>query len=166
MKRLIFIPILFLSLGLFAQMGDANIRGYKGIVFAYLSATAGTTTTVAGTYYYLAGTFTNETMNEFAIVGDTLTYQGSDGLALVALTASFTTDVANAEITVALKKNGVIEVNSEMTVEIGATTDITSLALVDLLNLSTDDNVSIWIKSDQAGAVITAQKVTTSIIIL
>ena len=101
-------------------------------------------------------------MNGWSIVSDTLTYQGNTGITMVIFTGSFSSDTNNTEITIALKKNGVLQENSEMTVEINQTTDINSIALVDMFSMQKGDNISLWIKSDKTGAVITAKKITTS----
>ena len=54
----------------------------SAVAFAYVSTPAATTTTVAGTYYRMEGTFTNETLEAFAIESDKLTYKGQPGIFL------------------------------------------------------------------------------------
>ena len=131
-------------------------------VYAYVSTPQNTTTTVAGTYYRLAGTFTNEILEGFFIDVDTLTYQGQKGCFEIQVSASFITDTNNTEITLALFKNGVLQANSIMTGEIDATTDKMPLSLVDVIELEEDDTIEIKVASDKAGAVIQAITLNTS----
>lgn len=130
--------------------------------YAYISTPAVTTTTEAGTYYRLEGTFTNEISNGFSIVGDKLTYSGQTQLFEIKVCASFQSDTVNTEITMALYKSGVLQTNSLMTVEVDATTDIHNIALIDVIELADEDNIEIRIKSDKAGAEITAVTGNTS----
>ena len=160
----ILIPLVFIGVVLIGQK-TVFVSDARGIAFAYITTPAATTTTNAGQYYYFASTFTNETAINFGVVSDTLTYTGMKGMAQVMFTASLTTDTNNTEVTVGIKKNGVIEANSEMTVEISSTTDIMPIVVWDLIALNPGDNLSIWIKSDKAGAVITPVKGTTSAVI-
>ena len=142
--------------------GIINMDNYG--VYAYLSTPSTTTTTNAGQYYYMTGTFTNEVMYNFAIVSDTLTYQGNITTCFeIILNGSFSSDTPNTEITIGLFKNGAIQANSEMTVEVNQTTDIVQISTCDVLELTNGDRISIWIKSDKAGAKIDNVKFTTSL---
>ena len=162
MKRIL-IVLAFVPFGLFAQT-SIDICDLHSTVYAYMSTPATTTTTDAATYYYLQGTFTNETMKNFDVVSDTLTYQGLKGCGLLLFTGTFKADTNDTEITVCVKKNGVVETNSEMTMLIeSANKSIGAVAIVDNLCLNPSDRISLWIKSDKAGAVITPVKVNTTI---
>jgi len=161
MKKLLAILILLTPMILLAQK-TINICDNNATAFAYVSSPGTTTTTNTGEYYYLQGSFTNETMSGWAIVGDTLTYQGVEADIMIVLHGSFSTDTNNTEITIGIKKNGVIEVNSQMTVEINSTTDIANLSTCDVIRMKNGDNLSLWIKSDKAGAQITTETFTTT----
>ncbi len=130
--------------------------------YAYISTPANTTCTNAGQYYVLAGIFTNEILEGFAIETFILTYKGQKKCFEIKVNASFTTDTANTEISLALFKNSVLQANSIMTVEIDKTTDKAMISLVDVLELEEDDTIEIKVASDKAGAVLQAITGNTS----
>ena len=135
----------------------------KSGAFAYVSTPAATTTTVAGDWYRLAGTFTNEILEDFNITSDKLTYIGEETqLFQIIVMATFQSNTVNTTVTLGLFKNGVLEENSQMATKVVQTTDTKALALVDAVSLAKDDNIEIKIKSDKAGAEVTATHVTTS----
>ena len=102
--------------------------------YAYISTPANTTTTLADTWYRLEGTFTNEVLEGFDIVTEKLTYLGQTQCFEIKVNASFTSDINNTEITMALFKNDVLQTNSIMTVEINQITDKIMISLVDMKN--------------------------------
>ena len=132
-------------------------------VYAYISTPAQTTCTLADTYYFLEGTFTNEIMDQWAVVPP-LTYQGGCTCKFeVQVNAAVESDTANNLVTLALYKNGVLQVNSEMSVYIKNVTEEYTIPTVDVLEFAPGDYIEIYIKCSQAGAKLTANKLTTSL---
>ena len=133
-------------------------------VFAYIDTPAATTTTLAGTYYKVAGAWTNEILNKFSIDGVTFNLQ-YDGVKTkcfdISVNASISSNTVNSVVTMGLRKNGVLETNSLMSVKLAQTTDIQAISFNDVLDLETGDEVEIVMMSDQAGAEVTAQTLTT-----
>lgn len=130
--------------------------------YAYISTPANTTCTNAGEYYLLQGIFTNEILKGFSIDAFILTYNGQKQCFEIKVNASFITDTANTEISMALFVNDVLQSNSIMVVEIDKTTDKQMISLVDVLELEAGDEVSIRVASDKAGAIIQAITGNTS----
>jgi len=134
-------------------------------VYAYISLSDGTTCTNADQYYFLQGTFENEIMQCWE-ANAALSYCGCDGNSNhfeVDINASFESDTGNNLITLALFKNGALQLNSEMSIYIKNTAEVYSVSLVDVILFAPNDYTSIKIKSSQAGAVVTAQKMTASL---
>jgi len=132
-------------------------------VYAYISTPAGTTCTLADTYYFLEGTFTNEVLEQWEITPP-LTYKGGCTCKFeVQANASVSSDTANNLLTLAFFKNGVLQANSEMSVYIKNTSELYTIPTVDVIEFEPDDNVEIRVKASQAGSVITAEKFTTSL---
>lgn len=128
---------------------------------AYVSSSDSVTTTVAGTYYRLAGTFTNAVLNGFAIESDKLTLKGQPSNILVAFCGSLSSDTISTEMSVGIKVNGTLRTGSVMTVDAAATTNTVAISLTDVIAMDTDDNIEIVVKSDKAGAAITTHTATT-----
>ena len=134
--------------------------------FAYISTPAPTITTVAGSYYKVEGVFTNETLDKFSINASfNLQYDGtSTKLFKIVVSATLSSDTVNSVVTAGLEKNGVLEPNSLMSVKLVQTSDKNNITFVDLIELSTGDEIKIVLTSDQVGAEITAETLTTSAI--
>jgi len=134
----------------------------KDGVYAYLSTPAETTCTLADTYYFLEGTFTNEVLEQWEITPP-LTYIGAAPRYFkITVNASITTDTANNLIHIALYKNGALQGNSQMGIFIKNTTEEYTVGTVDVLEFNPGDNVEIRAMASQAGSKITAEHLTTS----
>ena len=135
-----------------------NKRG----VFAYIDNPLPTMCAVAGQYYRLDGEFTNETIKGFSIATGTLVYLGMPCFFEVIIDAAFTSDTVNTKITLAVFKNGSLRVGSQMDVLVTLPIDVKPIPLVDVFKLVEGDTIEIRVKSDKAGAEVTALHLTTS----
>lgn len=141
-----------------------SIHYTKSVAFAYISTPAGTTTTVAGDWYRLEGTFTNEQLRGFSIVSNKLQYGGQTQCFQITILGTFESDTAGTTLTVGIYKNGVLESNSQMKVYLKYAAEPVNVGLCDIMQLSDTNNIEIRVKSDKAGAIITASTFTTSAI--
>lgn len=134
-------------------------------VYAYISTPAPTTCTVAGTYYFVEGTFTNEVMEAWEVVPPLtyLGYEGTDGHYFkIDVHAAFTTDTANNLIHMALYKNGELQTNSIMATYLQLTSEESTISTTDVLQFSIGDTIEIKASASKAGSQITAVNLTTS----
>jgi hypothetical protein len=135
-------------------------------VYAYLSTPAETTCTLAGTYYFIEGTFTNEVMECWEITPP-LTYLGCEGTDghhfKISVCASFTSDTNDNLIHIALYKNGEIQTNSIMASYIKNTAEARTVATVDVMTFDIGDTVDIRVSASKAGSKLTAVNLTTSL---
>jgi len=135
-------------------------------VYAYLSTPAETTCTLADTYYFIEGTFTNEVLECWEITPP-LTYLGCNGTDghkfQIIVNASFTSDTSSNLIHMALHKNDVLQTNSIMSSYIKNTAEETMISTVDVLSFDIGDTIKIMVSASQAGSKLTAQNLTTSL---
>lgn len=133
-------------------------------VYAYISTPANTTTTNAGDWYRLEGTFTNEILRGFSIPATLLTYNGQTRYFQITILGSFTSDTNGTELTLGIYKNGVLEANSQMITYLKTSGEYYAMGLCDIISLADTNTLEIRIKSNQAGANIQAVTLTTSAI--
>lgn len=120
---------------------------------------AATTTTLADTYYFLKGTFTNVQAVDFGLDGDTLQYQGTEDIELqLEYDCSFSVGQVNTLVTVAISINDVVVEQSEMPRTIPSTSEQGAWGGNAIVSLSQNDKVKIIVKSNKAGGNVTAEK--------
>lgn len=160
------LTILFLLVQ-FSCIGQTRVHGYlttdslhwlvrPAKIAAYISTPATTTTTDAGTYYFLKSTFTNVNTVSFGFVGDTLQYQNGSGYVLQgAYSFTFSANEPNCTVTISISINDVVcplSTTSALMKTAGEYYDIHGLIFCKANN---NDKIKILIKSDKAGAIIT-----------
>lgn len=151
--------------------GDINIPGYisgkKAGVFAYLTEAANTTITTAGTYYPIAGTFTNAPIEDF---GAATTY--TPGIKYLGTKTQYFEidwhaagygDAAGQTIRMGIKKNGVLCTGSVMGTFLKFLNEEQALSGTCVIELATNDEIQLVITSDSNGDVITLEHFTTTI---
>jgi len=84
---------------------DIKISVEKSSASGYLTTPTETTTTVAGTYYPIAGTFVNTILDNFEVGVDKLIYKGTETRQFKALlNVSVSSDISNTDTTVTITK--------------------------------------------------------------
>jgi len=140
-----------------------DIIPYAG-VFAYLGSPADTTCTLADTWYPIQGAFVNDPLIDFELDVDKLKYVGAN-------TAYFEVDghiVSKGDangITVhfGLKKNGTVNAPSNMGTFMKTSGEAYPVSGTSVVELATNDTIQLVMMADSAGAVITAEHLTTTI---
>ena len=124
---------------------------------------AATTISIADTYYFLKGTFTNKDAYNFAFDGDTLQYVGSDSINVILFySCTFRVGQVNTKVTTGVSINDVIAPQSVMERSISATTDRGSWSGLATLVLRHNDKIKLVVKADKTGTV-TAYRFSTII---
>lgn len=123
-------------------------------VWGYVSTPAVTTITVAGTYYPVAGTFTNA-VNQFSaatVVTPGIKYDGADTQDFeIDIHAEVTANFANTDVTIAVYKNGALISGSAITTECRAAASPYSLSSTVVVSLATNDEIQLVTTSDGSG---------------
>lgn len=143
------------------KIGAAHID--KG-VFAFLSAQANTTCTNAGDWYPINGTFTNAPMKDFVFDTDHIEYSGiATTWFLIQYHATFQSDRSLTTAHLAVEKNG-SAVDASIMGQYLKTKDEPFMASgMAAVQLSTNDEIQLLVKSDGAGDVLTFIHYTTAI---
>ena len=138
---------------------------YSPGLFASLDAPDDTTCAVADTYYPIEGTFTNAFATGFAGVAGPpagIEYQGAVTMAFeIDWHASVKIAVGSSTITVGMGVDGTVDTTSEMS-SIVVTSGVQMSGTL-VVELETDEVVTLYIKSDGAGDVVTVDHFTTTI---
>lgn len=158
-----------LALGDSSNVEDINGTGYftgiKTGVFASLDAPANTTVITAGTYYPIAGNFTNSPIQNFtAVATPAIRYDGTlTQYFEIDWHASLSGDANNITVNVGIKIDGVLDTRSVMPQflkNLGQTYTLSGTVVVELAQNST---VQLVLTSDTNGDIITVENFTTSI---
>ena len=134
---------------------------------AYITASAPTTLTTAGTYYPVLGTFANYVFSGFFsaetyIPG--IQYTDSRTLSFeVDWHATYTASAVNTQVQGAILKNGVYVAGSGMGTLLKTAGEEYSLGGTCVVELETGDEIQIVVKSESDGDVVTAAHYTTTI---
>jgi hypothetical protein len=136
-------------------------------VFAFLSAPANTTVTTGGTYYPIAGTFTNDPLENFGagtVYTPSIKYEGNLNTSFeIDYNATFRTTSSNETVSFGIKKNGVLLAGSVMgNVAKTAATDYAVSGTV-VTTLTKDDEIQLVITAETDGEVVSVQNFTTTI---
>lgn len=134
-------------------------------VFASLDIPAGTTITTAGTYYPIAGTFTNNPTVGFDVVADpAIKFTADDTLYFeIDWHATFEAPHNNCTVSFGISKNGSLIISSRMSAFAKNLDQIYALSGTTVVELSQDDKIQLIITSDTDGDVITVDNYTTTI---
>lgn len=142
---------------------DENTKGFLG-VFAYLPNPTNTTTTLAATYYPIAGPFTNTVIEKFSLGIDYIEFTNHETVYVkIVYSGTFQSDTNNTEITTAVKLNGAVITGSQSSFKLKAAGDSGSVSAVVVVEITTGDQIQLVLQSNQAGAVITAVNYTTAL---
>lgn len=115
---------------------------------------AATTISVADTYYFLKGDFTNVDTCDFQFLADTLQYIGEETLTLTLnYSCTFSVGQVTTTVTTGISVNDVILEQSENDRRIPSTTDKGAWSGLATVTLSTNDKVKIEVKADKTGTV-------------
>jgi len=133
--------------------------------YAYLSATAPTTITVANTFYKIAGVTTAILNEKFTHTNNRLTYIGEpDQLFRISVGLSVTSDTGSQLIKYCAAINGVAIPHSQLSHKTGATgSDVIALAGQKMIEMKKDDYLEVFITCDNAGVELTAEYMTITI---
>lgn len=144
-----------------------GVRIYQAIAkaFYYISASAGTTLTVAGTYYIIAGTYgTYDESEEFSISSGVITYNGDDPLTCyVNISVCGTCDTNNVvmRLAPAINSSAITSLATQRKIATGA--DVGQLNGGGYFTLDKGDTLEAQVAGDSAGAVFTACQCLISI---
>lgn len=146
-------------------ISEAYITGKKSGIFAYLSASANTTITTAGTYYYINGSFTNSPIENFSLVADpAIRYDGTKTQHFETdWHATISADIANTTVTIGIKKNGTLVTSSLMSTFCKNVGELYNLSGTTVVELATNDKIQLVVTSDGSGDIITFNNFTTTI---
>lgn len=151
--------------------GDISSGGYitakKSGVFAYIPASQSateTTITTAGTYYPVANIFTNQVMENFIFDTDHIEYSGAKTQYFeIDWHASVSADVNGTTIHVAMKKNSTVLSDQAMGHYCKYLDEVSSFSGTVVVELATDDEISIVCTSDGNGDKLNFIHFTTTI---
>lgn len=139
---------------------DARV---KNGVYAYLSASANTTTTLADTWYPLQGTFVND-FDNFELDTDKIKYIGTNDYEFeIDWHCTMSSDTNGTTPYVTIKKNSTEYDAQKMGTYLKTANEPMSFSGTAKVMLSTDDTVQLIVESDKAGAVLTTCNFTTTI---
>jgi len=135
----------------------------KAGVSAYLTTPATTTTTVADTWYPIAGTFQND-FDGFVFDTDHIKYMGSvDQEFEIDWHVSAKSDTNATTPHIAIKINGTVLSDEKMGAYQKTSGEVIAFSGTTKVTLSTNDEVQLVCQSDKAGAVLTFDHFNTTI---
>lgn len=146
-------------------MRNVTIRASRAIGFFYISASAGTTCTVVGTFYKIAGTYGTVQSDNFTMsASGTLTYNGIVPASFfLHVSVSMISDTNNVIVGYSPAVNGVVDTRLILTRKVSTLGDVGSLSGAGPFDLSPGDEIEIHVSADSAGAVLTANQMLISI---
>jgi hypothetical protein len=152
-------------MALMTQIQVANLLedlNTKSGVYASLDAATNTTTTDAGTWYPLAGAFTND-FDNFSFVTDHIEYDGDNDYEFeIDWQCSQSSDTATTVAHVTVKINTTVYTESQMGTLLKNVNQPYAYAGTLKVMLTKGDEIQIVVSSDKAGAVLTTHHFTTS----
>jgi hypothetical protein len=160
MKKLYFI----IGILILATLVNAAYLPHKAVVaYAYISTPDTTITTSADVWYLEQSTYTNSISEQFTIVSDTLSYQNGSGYVVILLTGSVESSSASTKITLGISINGEDPVAGAQNTGFSfRANEPTVIGITYVIYINKGDNISIWIKSDKAGAILTPTTLQTT----
>jgi len=146
---------------------DGYITGKKVGVFAALNASADTTVTTAGTYYPIAGTFTNDPFEDFGaatVHTPGIKYEGTlTQYFEIDWHATLSANGNNKTVICAVEKNGVVVTSSQMGKFCKTSGELYNASGTCVIELAEDDEIQLVVTSSGNGDIITFANYTTSI---
>lgn len=143
------------------------IHGIKCGVSAYLDTPAATTIITAGTYYPIAGTFTNSPIEQFTsgtVYAPSIKYTGSYTQYFeIDWHATVTANNASTTVSIGVKKNGTLVAGSVMSNMLKTAAESYSYSGTCVVGLATNDEIQLVITTDGSGDIITTNNFTTTI---
>ena len=141
------------------KFNNTNISYIDSGVFAYLSAAATTTITVANTWYPTEGTFVNFPLQNFefaTVITPGIKYTGTrTDYFLTASTMNFNSNNNNATVSTGIKLNGDFITSSKMNAFARYDDQSYLLSMKTVLELSTNDEIQLVLTSNITGEQIT-----------
>jgi len=132
-------------------------------VYAYLNSSSSVTCTTSGTYYPIAGTFTNDFVN-FIFDTDHIEYTGTVTQKFeIDWHASLSAESNGTTVQVTVAKNGTNQTAQRMGVYCKTAGETFTVSGTIVLELAEDDEVQLVVSSDDAGGDITFAHFTTTI---
>lgn len=148
---------------------DLNAGGYltgkKAGVFANLGTPTNTTITVADTYYPIAGTFTNDPIEDFtAVATPAIRYDGEKVQHFeIDWHAAIKGDSNGITVHVGIKKNGTLVDSSVMGTLLKFLGEEQALSGTAVVELEKDDEIQLVTTADGNGDIVTFEHFTTTI---
>jgi hypothetical protein len=145
--------------------GNTFIAAPRSGIFAYFSTTADIVTTLADTWYPLAGPWVNSVVQDFGVAADGLSiaYTGNTIQHFeIQINSTWSTDTPATTIHMGMYYNGVLLPSSVHVAKIAQVGQYRHLSNTSVVQLSPDDTIQVVVRSDKAGATITAQNLSTS----
>ncbi len=143
---------------------DVRITSSLANGFYYISSSAGTTCTLADTFYKILGTYGAIEHTDFSVSGQTITYNGTKTAKfLLNVSVSMIADTLNVVASYSPAVNGSVNANLILTRKIGGIGDVGSLSGSGPFHLDPGDELEIHVACDNAGTVLTAEKMLISI---
>lgn len=132
--------------------------------FAYLSAPADTTVVTGGTYYPIAGTFTNVIIRNFEYVATPwIKYINWNHIFFkINWCATLSSNHTNCTVTLWIKKNWVLQTGSLMSSYCKTIWELYNIAWVYVWELDHNDVIQLVLTADWDGDVVTINKYTTA----
>ena len=143
-----------------------NVKIISSLAHAifYISSSAGTTCTVAGTCYQVAGTYATEESSDFSISAGVITYNGTSAAKFhIFVSMGLSSDTNNTVINYCTAVNGVTNTHLSMRTKIAILNDVSAMSNIAAYTLQPGDTIAIHMSSDKTGAVVTAEKLVIDI---
>jgi len=168
MKKIVLVGLgvacLVLVISFFTNATYIQGTGVEEGVFAYMTAESDTTCTAAETWYAIAGAFTNSPMSGFIFDTDHIEYSGLEPVYFKIDWFSTVSSGTNGSVGhFGVYLNGVLVDSSVMGVYMKTADEPFSAAGTCVIELDTDDEIQLRVKSDGAGDVFTIYHFTTTI---
>jgi len=148
------------------DIGSGYFTSKNSYVWAYVSSSAVTDITTAGTYYPIEGTFVNvvEDFSSATVVTPGIKYDGTPTKYFkILIQAQIQADNANTTTTIGIKKNGTLVTGSTINTLCRVATEPYHIGSIVLVELSTSDEIQLVTTSDGSGDEITFGNLQTMI---
>lgn len=148
-----------------AALQELGVSLEKSNVFGTLNTSTDTETTLASTWYPIAGAFTNDPIENFTLNVDKIKYSGLETrIFKVIVSVSASSDTVNTNTYIGIGVNGndpATRMQAGIVLKLAA--DKSSWMVMGEVILETDDEIQLMVLSDQAGAKITFSNVQANI---
>jgi len=133
--------------------------------FFYISSPAGTTVTVANTYYKIAGTYGTISSELFTVsAGGTVTYNGTIPISIhLTVSVSLKSNTNNVVVKFSPALNGSTDSRLVLSRKIATVGDVGALTGSGPFTIQPGDELEIHVTCDNAGTILTADQMLVSI---